>query len=57
LPELDDFPELDPLMALYYQSQIGSLRWMIELGRIDMMTDVSMMASQLAMPREDHWML
>eukprot|EP00804_Cyclotella_cryptica_P003089 CCRYP_006074-RA/>CCRYP_006074-RA protein AED:0.29 eAED:0.04 QI:0/0/0/0.75/0.33/0.5/4/0/1079 len=53
-PELDDSPELDPSLSSYYQSQIGILRWMVELGRIDMMTEVSMLASHLAMPREGH---
>ena len=53
-PELDDSPELDPSLSSYYQSQIGTLRWMVELGRIDMMTEVSMLASHLAMPREGH---
>ena len=53
-PELDDSPELDPSLSSYYQSQIGILRWMVELGRVDMMTEVSMLASHLAMPREGH---
>ena len=53
-PELDDSPELDPSLLSYYQSQMGILRWMVELGRIDMMTEVSMLASLLAMPREGH---
>ena len=53
-PELDDSPELDPSLSSYYQSQIGILRWMVELGRIDMMTEVSMLASHLAMPRKGH---
>lgn len=37
-PELDQSPELDPPLASYYQSQIGILRWMVELGRIDIQT-------------------
>ena len=53
-PELDDSPELDPSLSSYYQSQIGILRGMVELGRIDMMTEVSMLASHLAMPSEGH---
>ncbi len=40
-PELDDSPELDPSLSSYYQSQMVILRWMVELGRIDMMTEVS----------------
>ena len=32
LPELDIMPELDPNKASFYQSQIGVLRWCVELG-------------------------
>jgi transposase len=53
-PELDITPELGPEEASYYQSQIGVLRWMVELGRIDIITEVSLLASQLAMPRSGH---
>eukprot|EP00957_Ditylum_brightwellii_P054762 4149434-Ditylum_brightwellii.AAC.1 len=30
------------------------LRWMVELGRIDIRLEVSMMSYHLAMPRERH---
>ena len=53
--ELDDTPELDHLLSSYYQSQIDILRWMVELGRIDVMAEVSMLASQLALPQEGIW--
>jgi hypothetical protein len=53
-PELDVSPELPPRDAAYYQSLIGVLRWMVELGRIDMCVEVSMMSSHLALPREGH---
>ena len=53
-PELDVSPELDSESATYYQSQIGILRWLCELGRIDIITEVSMLASHLALPREGH---
>ena len=53
-PELDESPTLNPSLASYYQSQIGILRWMVEIGRIDIMTEVSMLSSHLAMPREGH---
>jgi len=33
---------------------MGVLQWMIELGRIDMITEVNTMASYVAMPREGH---
>jgi hypothetical protein len=45
---------LGPEDATYYMSQIGVLRWMVELGRVDIITEVSMLASQLAFPRDGH---
>ena len=53
-PELDITPELDDDDVSYFQSQIGVLRWMVELGRIDIITEVSLLASQLALPRQGH---
>ncbi|KAI2510101.1 Reverse transcriptase (RNA-dependent DNA polymerase) [Fragilaria crotonensis] len=53
-PELDVTPELSPEHATFYQSQIGVLRWCVELGRIDIITEVSELASYLIMPREGH---
>jgi hypothetical protein len=53
-PELDVSPVLSPTEAAYYQSLVGMLRWMVELGRVDICLEVSMMASHLAMPREGH---
>ena len=38
----------------YYQSLIGILRWIVELGRIDITTEVSLLASIMARPREGH---
>jgi hypothetical protein len=37
-PELDESPELDSIRANFYQSQIGILRWCVELGRIAIIT-------------------
>ena len=42
-PEIDVTPELKPEDAAYYQSLIGILRWMVELGRIYICCEVSMM--------------
>jgi hypothetical protein len=52
--ELDDSPELSPTDANYYQSLIGVLHWMVEIGRVDMITEVSKLASHTALPREAH---
>ena len=53
-PELDVSEELSPLDASYYQSLIGILRWIVELGCIDICLEVSMMLSHLALPRKGH---
>ena len=51
-PELYSSPELDGADGVYYQSLIGVLWWMVDLGRIDIFCEVSMMSSHLALPRE-----
>jgi hypothetical protein len=53
-PKLDVTPELDVEAANYFQSQIGVLCWAVELGRIDIMTEVSMLSSHLALPWSGH---
>ena len=53
-PELDVSRELNVADAAYYQSLIGILRWIVELGQVDVCLDVSMMSSHLALPREGH---
>ena len=53
-PELDTSPELNPHMASHYLTIIHILRWMIEVGRIDIMTKVSLLLSHVALSREGH---
>ena len=53
-PELDVSDELDPVMVAYYQSLIGILWWIVELGCTDICLETSMMSSHLALPREGH---
>jgi hypothetical protein len=53
-PELDVSPILGPERANYYLSQLGILRWIVELGRMDIATEVSMLAAHNALPREGH---
>jgi hypothetical protein len=54
-PKIDLSPEPGPEDASCCMlSQIGALRWMIELGRVDIITKVSMLASQLGCPRDGH---
>jgi hypothetical protein len=53
-PELDCTGELKAEGLQWYQEMIGSLRWAIELGRVDILLEVSIMSKHLAMPREGH---
>jgi Reverse transcriptase (RNA-dependent DNA polymerase) len=53
-PELDVSEELDDDLFSYYNSLIGVLRWAVELGRIDIAVEVSMLSSHLACPRVGH---
>ena len=53
-PEVDISDELGAEDASHYQSLIGILQWMVELGRVDICTEVSMVSSHLALPRKGH---
>jgi hypothetical protein len=53
-PSTDLSEILDPECSSFYQHLIGVMRWMVELGRIDIATKVSMLSSYLACPREGH---
>jgi hypothetical protein len=53
-PELDASPELNQVKASYFASLMGVLRWIIELGRIDIMMEVGLLARFQACPREGH---
>ena len=54
MTEDDESPELPPKLASYYQHLIGILHWIMELGRVDLVTEVSLLASQMAMLRRGH---
>ena len=53
-PELDITSELISTDATYYQSLVGILRWIVELCRVDICLEFSLMSSHLALPREGH---
>ncbi len=53
-PEIDLSPELDPYLASCFQSLIGIIRWIVELGCIDIATEVSLLSLHLAIPCEGH---
>ena len=53
-PELDATPHCDEEHASRYRQIIGILRWAIELGRFDILTEVALLSQYQASPREGH---
>ena len=53
-PELEVSPELKSDGVQLYQELIGVLRWAVELGRVDILLEASLMSAFMAMPREGH---
>jgi hypothetical protein len=52
--ELDTTNLLNDEEASEYQQMIGILRWAVELGRIDIALEVSLLSSYLCAPRKGH---
>ena len=53
-PELDLTPEQGEDETSRFQQLIGILRWSVELGRIDIYLEVSLLSQYLANPRKGH---
>jgi hypothetical protein len=53
-PELDASHELNAKWGQYYQSLIGVLRWICELGCLDILVTVSMLSRFVVSPRGGH---
>ena len=53
-PELHVSQELDKELTARYQQLIGILRWAVELGRVDIYLEVSLLSQYLANPRQGH---
>ena len=53
-PELETSAELKSDGVQTYQELIGVLRWAVELGRVDILLEASLMSTYMAMPREGH---
>ena len=53
-PELDTSVECSPDQITLYQNIIGILRWIVELGRIDIAFEVSLLSRYLVQPRTGH---
>jgi hypothetical protein len=53
-PEMDISDPLDSECSSFYQHLIGVMRWMVELGRVDIVTKISLLSSHLAYPCVGH---
>jgi hypothetical protein len=53
-PEMDCSAELALEGHRYYQELIGVLRWAVEIGRLDILLETSLLSAYLASPREGH---
>ena len=53
-PELDTSVECNDAQVTLYQNIIGILRWVFELGRIDIGFEVSILSRYLVQPRTGH---
>ena len=54
VPELDVTEELSEEDTTFYQELIGVLRWATEIGRVDILLEVSLLSQYQANPREGH---
>ena len=53
-PREDVSKEMNVQGVQTYQELIGILRWAIEIGRVDILLEVSLLSSHLALPRVGH---
>ena len=54
MPELDVTEELRERDVTFFQELIGVLRWATEIGRVDILLEVSLLSQYQASPREGH---
>ena len=53
-PSDDVSAELTAVGLHYYQELIGVLRWAVEIGRLDILLEVALLSTHLALPRQGH---
>ena len=53
-PKLDTSATCNSVQITFYQNLVGILRWVVELGRIDIAYEVSKLSSYLVEPRTGH---
>ena len=54
IPEIYSSRKLNPRQINFYQGLAGTLRWIYELGRIDILISVCLLSSYLMDPRVFH---
>ena len=54
VPELDTSEEVNSELHVLYREIIGMLRWMVEIGRVDIHHELSLLSSYQASPRQGH---
>ena len=54
-PELDESPKLESYDITLYLELIGIIRWTTEIGRVDVMHEISILSQYQAIPREGHF--
>ena len=53
-PELNVTEECDEEQVQFYQSLVGIMRWLCEIGRIDILTETFLLSTYLSCPRVGH---
>jgi hypothetical protein len=53
-PWLEESPELKTNYVQRFQELIGQLRWAVDIRRVDILLETSLLSSYLAMPRVGH---
>ena len=53
-PEINISPEIGTKDAAYYHSLIGVLRWVVDLGRVEINAEALLLSWYIAMPRGGH---
>lgn len=51
-PELDESPDIKTKETSYYLSHVCVVYWMMKLGCLEIITEISMLALHLDLPRE-----
>ena len=54
-PELDSSEYCDETFHTLYQNFIGMLRWICELGRVDILHETSLLSQYMTQPRVGHF--